>query len=172
MSNRFNASIEAAWRRILRQAISESGMTRGQKAVTTKIVDLWMHHRNGPKGYIHPGREKLAKAAKVSVRTVATTLSELRSAGVLRVVGRPKGEGQRPTEYAISTLRLLDLCGVDRPDWAEGELAEVACKTGKELHTTLHTTGVQKLHTDKEHVRGEETQASGFRVLNGGRAHA
>ena len=157
---------------MLRQAIADSGLTRGQKAVTTKIVDLWLHHRNGPKGYIHPGREKLAKTAKVSIRTVATTLAELRAAGVLKVVARPKGEGQRPTEYRLSTRKLLHLCGVDEPEWMAGELTEVVCKLDEELHTTLHTTGVQKLHTDKDHVRGEKSQARDFRVVNGGRRHA
>lgn len=118
------------------------------------VLNLWLHHRNGPKGVIHPGREKLARIAKTSVRTVAGTLGMLRNAGVLTVVARPNGEGQRPTEYTMSLSALCDLCGVERPKQADGDLVEITpppakwCAiSGSLVHTTLHTTRVQELHT-------------------------
>ena len=121
----FRSSIEGAWRRYLRSAVRHSAMTPGQKAVTTAILNLWLHHRNGPKGYIHPGRAKIAKAAKVTEKTVSRTMAVLRTAGVLRVRRRLHGEGQHPTEYTMGLVPMLELCGAEIPEWTEGELTEI-----------------------------------------------
>jgi hypothetical protein len=129
-------------------------MTPGQKSVVIQILNLWLHHRNGVNGIIHPGRERLAKVGRVSVRTVAATLKMLRDASVLKVTARPYGEGQKPTEYTMNTISLLVLCGAELPKWIEGELTEMQNeKHPKEnkkrtlRSRKLHTTGVQKLHT-------------------------
>ena len=150
----FKASREGAWRRFLRRAVLQSDMTRTQKAVAIPILNLWLHHRNGTKGRIHPGRERLAKEAKASIRTVASTLKILRDAGVIKVRARPNGEGQKPTEYTLNTIALIVFCGADLPKWIEGELIEQKPNlrskqnsAGMLLYRKLHTTGVQKLHT-------------------------
>lgn len=121
----FKKSLEASWRRYLRFAVRHSNMTRGQKAVTVAILNLWLHHRNGPKSYIHPGRFKIAKVAEVTEKTVSRTMAVLRTAGVLRVRARLHGQGQRPTEYTMDVIALLELCGAEIPQAAPGELVEI-----------------------------------------------
>ena len=160
MRGDFKAGIEAAWRRYLRAAVRQSGLTLGQKAVTVKVLDLWLHHRNGPKGYIHPGRAKIAKAAKVTEKTVSRTFKELRDFGVLRPVARLRGEGQKPTEYRMSTIALLELCCAEVPDWVAGELVEVAGQLGRKCPTKCPTTGGTKCPTDKRNVRPVPCQGS------------
>jgi hypothetical protein len=153
MSN-FHKSPHAAERRFFREAVKKSPLTRAQKDILAAVANLWLHHRNGPRGVIHPGREKLARITKTSVRTVASTLGMLRNAGVLTAVARPNGEGQRPTEYTMSLSAMCDLCGVEMPKHAAGELVELpqmqpkwCAISGPVVHTTLHTTMGQKLHT-------------------------
>jgi hypothetical protein len=150
----FRKSVEASLRRYLRSAVRQSAMSRAQKDVTMGLLNLWLHHRHGRKGYIHPGRERLARNAKVSVRTVAGTLKALRDAGVLKVRKYGHGEGQNPTEYTMNTLALITFCGGDLPAWVAAELVEVNNKKGpseNEKRTLrnrkLHTTSVQKVHT-------------------------
>ena len=150
----FRSSKEASLRRFLRSAVRQSSMTLSQKEVATPLLNLWLQHRNGRKGIIHPGRERLAKTAQVSVRTVAITLRILRDAGVLKVHARPHGEGQRPTEYTMDLVALIAFCGAAIPKWIEGELTKIENEkppTENEKRTLrsrkLHTTGVQKMHT-------------------------
>lgn len=121
----FRKSAEFARRLMLRQAINKSQMTRSQKAIVTALLNLWLHHRNGKHGYIHPGREKIAKTVRASVRTVARAFKELRVGGVLIVHGRPNGEGQSPTEYTMDLVALLLFCGAKIPKWAEGTLVPI-----------------------------------------------
>lgn len=123
----FKKSLEASWRRCLRSAVNQSQMTRGQKAVTIAVLNLWMHHRND-KGYIYPGRRRLAKATGLTEKTVSRTLAMLRAADVLRVRARLRGEGQKPTEYTMATIPLLHFCGAKLPKWIEGELVQIYAK--------------------------------------------
>lgn len=123
--SQYRASIEASWRRYLRSAVRQSAMTRGQKSVTVAILNMWLHHRNGLKGYIHPGRAKIAKSANVTEKTVSRTMAVLRTSGVLCVRRRLHGEGQRPTEYTMMLGPMLELCGAEFPEWARGELVEM-----------------------------------------------
>lgn len=156
---KFQSSVEGAWRRYLRSAVRLSAMTQGQKAVTVALLNLWLHHRNGPKGYIHPGRAKLAKASRMTEKTVSRTLALLRTAGVLCVRKRLRGEGQRPTEYTFRVIPMLELCGAEIPEWNEGELVgvriewltEKAKVVGQMSHhssTKCPTTGETKCPTD------------------------
>jgi DNA-binding transcriptional ArsR family regulator len=130
MSASFKASQEAAFRRVVREVIRDSYMSKGEQAVTLAVVNLWLHHRNGPKGHIHPGRERLARSAKVSVRTVASTLAKLREGGVLIVVARPRGEGQKPTQYRVNLIEIFRFCGADLPAWMEGNLTPFSGGSG------------------------------------------
>lgn len=123
MSASFKSTQESAFRNLIREVIRNSGMSKGEQSVTLAIVNLWFHHRNGPKGYIHPGREKLAKSAKVSIRTVASTLANLRDGNVLFVVGRPRGEGQKPTQYRVRLTEIFRFCGADLPEWMDADFS-------------------------------------------------
>jgi hypothetical protein len=178
MSAAFKSTLEASFRRVVRDVIRDSYMSKGEQAVTLAVVNLWFHHRNGPKGHIHPGRERLAKTAKVSVRTVAATLAKLREGGVLIVVGRPRGEGQKPTQYKVRLTEIFRFCGADLPEWMEGDLTRHAGSQGGQNCTPdctplAHHWRAEIAHslTDVRTVCASKAETQ-FRVVNGGRARA
>ena len=109
----YKDSADYAFKRMVRAAIRKSEMTKSDRDITLAIVDLWFFHKNGRKKYIHPGRRKLAKKAKVTIITVARCLAKLRAAGILTVIKNPRGEGQKPTQYTVNIHALLVFCGCD-----------------------------------------------------------
>ena len=123
----FKNSNEAALRRFVRSAIKHSDLSRANKDVTTAIVNLWFHHRNGPEGVIHPGRDKLAKSAKCTVKSVSRCLSMLKVAGVVVAVKYENG-GQLSTRYRVRIGALLALCGCDIPGEIGGQLYAIPSK--------------------------------------------
>jgi len=110
----FKSSQEAAFRRLVRHSIRSGDFTKGERDVIIALVNHWFHHR--AKGPIHPGREKIAKKAGVSVRTVASTMSMLRAASVLNPVSNLKGGHGAATRYTINSHALFVLCGCDWVD--------------------------------------------------------
>lgn len=111
----FRDSQEAAFRRFVRGAVRRADLTKGERDVTLALLNFWLHHKGTGKP-IHPGREKLAKRAGVSVRTVASSLAMLRAAGVLEVVSNLKGGFKTATKYSVNLRSLMHLCGCD---WAD-----------------------------------------------------
>lgn len=116
MPSNFKDSQEAAFRRIVRNAIRKGPFTKGERDVTLALVNIWFYHENGPKGYIHPSRKMLAKRAGVSVRTVASTLSKLRAGGMILPVSSVKGGKAKATRYVVDISYLLTFCGADWVD--------------------------------------------------------
>lgn len=111
----FKDSHEAAFRRVIREAVRKSSdFTKSERDVTLAIVNQWFHHK--AKGKIFPGRAKLAKRAKVTEKTVSRTLAKLRSAGVLIPLTTLKGNRYRATEYRVDLVALLTFCGCDWVD--------------------------------------------------------
>lgn len=167
----FRDTPESALRRLVRLVIRKSPLTKSEQAVTLAVVNLWFHHRNGPKGYIHPGRERLAKSARVSVRTVASTLARLRDGGALVVVGRPKGEGQKPTEYRIDVSALLVICGTDLPTVMSGRLVPMGRKSGGQNCTPLKSEIAHHMGAGIAHSLKDVAPAfSRLRVVGGSNA--
>lgn len=107
----FKDSQEAAFRRLVRGAIRKSEMTKSERDVTLAFVNHWLHHRNGKKAFVHPGREQIAKKAKVTVKTVSRTLAMLRAAGVLVPLKHLNGGKGKATEYRVNISALMVLCG-------------------------------------------------------------
>lgn len=112
----FKDSQEANFRRMVRQAVRKGDFTKGERDVTLAVINMWFHHKGGPKPYIHPGREKIAKKAGVTVKTVSRCLSMLRSAGVLVAVNGLSGGGKIATKYTVNVWSLMTLCGCDWVD--------------------------------------------------------
>ena len=108
---KFRDSQEAAFRRVVRDAVRNGGFTKGERDVTLALVNHWFHHR--AKGPIHPGREKLAKVAGVTIKTVSRTLGNLRAAMVILPVNEAFGGKAKATEYTVNIHMLLNLCGCD-----------------------------------------------------------
>lgn len=114
-------------RRYIRELIEKSDYPRSQRAVMRALIDHWFHHR-AKGGVVHPGREKLAKKARCSLRTVATVLSLLREKKIIIAVSDLRGHGQKATHYRV------DL-GALRLSFGEKEL-RAALNSAQKLHTT------------------------------------
>lgn len=112
----FRDSQEAAFRRIIREAVNKGPFTKSERDVTLAMVNHWFHHRKGRNGFIHPGREKIAKRAKVTVKTVSRTFAVLRAAGILMPISGVFGGGNQSTRYTVNTHALLVYCGCDWVD--------------------------------------------------------
>lgn len=136
-TQRFQNSQEAAFRRAIRDRVKKAGFKKSERDIVLVLVNLWFQHRNGPKGFIHPGREKLAKRTGYSVWTVSHCLKMLRSAEVLEATEYERGQGQHATRYKLDLVALVDLCGFDIATLKGGELVPL---WRVKSHTTLHTT--------------------------------
>lgn len=112
---KFKDSQEAAFRRIVRDAVRKAEFTKSERDVTLALVNFWFHHKGNGKP-IHPGREKLAARAGVTIKTVSRVLSMLRAAQVLRPVSNLNGGFKTATKYAVSIPHLMTLCGCDWMD--------------------------------------------------------
>lgn len=109
----FKDSHETAYRRLMRGAVRKGLLTKGERDVTMALLNVWFHHRNGPKKFIHPSRAAIAKKAGVSEKTVSRTLYLLRSCGALIVMSDLRGGHHRATRYRFDDLALLVMCGLD-----------------------------------------------------------
>lgn len=119
----FRDSNEAAFRRLVREAIRKSTLTKSEKLVTLALADVWFYHK--AKGEMHPGRDKIARRTMVSVKTVTRTMALLKAAGCLTPISHEQG-GRAATRYRLHPLRLMAFCGVKFPDWIEGELVPIS----------------------------------------------
>jgi hypothetical protein len=117
----FRDSTEFAFRKKIREAIWDGApFPANHRAVLIAVVDLWFFHRNGPKGYIHPSRQKLADRARCKVRTVSTALGVFRRLGILIPVSGVKGGKGFATRYSVDLSAVLVIC--DREDLVEAFL--------------------------------------------------
>ena len=95
-------------RRIIRR--NKGGiLTNSEVKVLVLLVNLWLYHRNGPKGYIHPGCSLIAKKVKVHRNTVSTSLDLFRTLGIAKAIKHIKGGNGRATQYTIDTVAIQDL---------------------------------------------------------------
>ena len=121
---KFKDGDEYFLRHIVRAGVRKSAMTRCERDVTIVLLNLWLHHRNGPTKVIRPGRERVAKKSGSSVRTVASVMAKLRKAGVIKAVAYAKG-GNNATRYTMDLIALMEFCGCVLPEAAPGELVRV-----------------------------------------------
>lgn len=112
----FKDSQEAAFRRVMRRTIRSGPFTRSEREVVLAFVNHWFHHRNSTKGVVHPGRKKLAKRAKVSIRTVASVLDLLRKYRAIEAVAHLHGLHGNATEYTVNVVALTELCAKRKED--------------------------------------------------------
>lgn len=104
-----NATSEAAPNAAyLRRLIARSSYTPTQRSILNAMLGLWFRHGFEP---VHPGREALAKKARVCVKTISRQLAILVRQGVLVVHAFGKGGVHRATQYRINVVRLQEMCG-------------------------------------------------------------
>jgi len=100
--------LRAALRKVDRDILTEK-----QIAVTMKMLNLWLHHKSGKKGYIHPSRDFVCKAARCVPMTVSRTFAVLRAAGILIPVSGIKGGQAFATRYRFNVMAMLRFVGAD-----------------------------------------------------------
>jgi hypothetical protein len=128
----FKDSQEAAFRRFVRDAIKRGPFTKSERDVTLAVVNHWLHHKGGPKPFIHPSRESMAKKAGVSVKTVSRALDLLRMIGGISAVSSIKGGKGKATQYRVNAWQLMAYCGCDWVDeFTRGATANVSVSTAK-----------------------------------------
>lgn len=112
----FKDSQEAAFRRVVRDTIRRTAFSKADRDVTLALVNHWFVHRHSPKGVVHPGRDKLARKAGVSIKTVSRCLDMLRHFGVLTAVAHLEGLHGKATEYQVSIPALMGLRSLKKAD--------------------------------------------------------
>ncbi|WP_323012916.1 hypothetical protein [Devosia sp.] len=150
----FKDTAEAQFRRHVREAIRKTPLlNKSERDFALGIVNLWFVHRNGD-GFIHPGAERLAKKARVSLRSAKTYLSRLREMAVIRAVAYAKG-GRKATRYVVDLSRLMALFDPHGVVTFEGRLSHIS-EPPKRRNMGLSSVGsylrgfvktVQFLHT-------------------------
>ena len=104
--NPFLAAYEAAMdrakreRREFRVMIDASSLTPCQKLFLKDLVNLWIVHRNGV-GFIHPGRERLARKHRKTIKSVSRAFSLYRDAGFIKAVAYEAGGMGKATCYTV-----------------------------------------------------------------------
>lgn len=131
----FQDSQEAAFRRAIRRTIAKGPFTKSEKAVALAFFNHWFFHRKYKDGIVYPGRERIAKKADVSIKTVSNVFSMLRHYGVLIPHAHLNGLQGNATEYSVNHIALLDLCTKKRADLAyNGEQKVPSCGRAKITH--------------------------------------
>jgi len=110
----FRDSQEAKFRTETRRFIRKGPFTKSQRDVVLAFVNHWFANRRKKDGVVHPGREKLAKKAGVSVNTVKRTLALLRATGAIRAEAHLGGLEGNATEYTVDMAALIALCGLKK----------------------------------------------------------
>ena len=122
----FRDSQEAAFRKMVRDAIRKGPFTRAERDVTLAMVNHWFHHKSGQKPFIHPNRATIARKARVTEKTVSRAFGALRAASVLRAVSGTKGGQSVATKYHVNIWALMTLCGCGwLDDFMRGRSANV-----------------------------------------------
>lgn len=148
----FKDSQEAAFRRIVRDAIRKGPFTKSERDVTLALVNHWFHHKS-KSDPIHPGRDLLARKARVTEKTVSRTLSKLRAVFILDPVSNLSGGFQTATKYRVNVRALLWLCGCD---WLDQLMR------GHGLNVPVASIEMSRLRLDKmsHGIKGVESDPS------------
>lgn len=112
----FADSQEAIFRRSVRRSVRTSPLTKGQRDVLMAFMNHWMHHRKSKDGMVHPGREKIAKKAGVTIKTVSRLFEVLRFYDVISAEAHLNGLNGCATLYSVNTIRFFEFCAMKRDD--------------------------------------------------------
>jgi hypothetical protein len=117
----FKSSMAFAERQMFRRTVEKSRLDHSRVAVLKKLGYLWFQHRFVAKE-IRPGAAYLAKACKLSERTVRRILAEFRGLGFIVATALAKG-GCGVTRYVVNLQKIYEhFSGVQT---RQGELAEI-----------------------------------------------
>lgn len=112
------------FRRIIRRNKGDV-LTRAEVEVLVAMFNLWLHHRNGRLGYIHPSRDKIATKVKATEKTVSRSFAKLRSLGILFAVSNVKGGKSKTTRYRLNLDAVQSIFDPSNVTVKEGQLGAV-----------------------------------------------
>ncbi len=124
----FKDTDEQSHRQFMRRQVRNAKISKYDRDVVLAVLNHWFAHKQ--KGVMHPGRDKIAKVARVSVRTVATMFGRMREAGVLEVVSHGKG-GRHATRYKMNLTALIKFLGYELPKEVAGTLRKIPAMVGR-----------------------------------------
>lgn len=153
---------DARYYRSVIRKIKKTDLTKTQREVLMLLFNLHWKHKNDT-GTISMSRDKLAKRADCSPRTIIACLKMFRESGILAVRRYGKG-GRKPTVYTFSTDAMCKAYAPTRaPETTPGELVKISTnhnvsrnsdpvKTEQILHPNIykHTNGVFGSEPDSE----------------------
>jgi len=108
-------------RKIIRRN-KDKAFTNSEIKCLIAIVNLWLYHRNGTKGFIHPGCPRIAKKVKVCRKTVSRSLECLRDLGIISPIKHMKGGCGKATQYVVDVAAIVDAFDPSDVTSAPGEL--------------------------------------------------
>lgn len=148
----FKDSQEAAFRRIVRDAVRKGPFTKCERDVALALVNHWFHHKSKA-APIHPGRALIARKANVTEKTVSRAMAKLRAAFVLDPVANLSGGYKTPTKYRLNIPALMTLCGCD---WLDQFML------GRRQNVPVVTAQMSRLRRDKmsHSIKGVESDPS------------
>lgn len=112
----FKQSERFSFQRFMRARVRNcEDFTKTERDIMIFMLNLWFHHENGPKGYIHPGRALIAQKCQCTTKTASRTLAKLRAAAIIVSLNEPKG-GRLATQYVLDISALAAFCGCDWVD--------------------------------------------------------
>lgn len=124
----FKDSQEASFRRVIRDEIRRGPFSKGQRDALLAFMNHWFAHRNSKCGIVHPGRQKIAKKAGVTIKTVSRLFEILRLYGVIEASDHLNGLRGNATEYTVDTEVLGAVCRLKKAEWRQtvGQLSQPA----------------------------------------------
>lgn len=154
-------------RRIRRMIRRSKALSRSERDVLMALVNLWFYHRSGPTGEMHPGCDRIAKRAKVSVITVKRSLKLFRERRVLTALAYLEG-GRKATRYTMDLANLaawLDPSGVKS---ATGELVFLPVRPGaNDMVSEAENDTVYGYQNDTRYIRGVSRDFSSIETEGG-----
>lgn len=152
------------WHRFVRKSIKGAPITRAQRDVLVSVFNFWVHHQGKGNALVYPGREKLARRAKVTIKTVSRSLALFRERDVLTVVSHPKGGWGTATHYALNLDALLMLCGHSLPVVKGGELELLSCQNVPHFFSKMSHTLRDKMSHEYNNVSCHVFTSQGIEV--------
>lgn len=103
-------SEQAIYRKVA--ALGKGGdLSRSDRSVLMKMVNLWFYHR-GRIGYVEPSHAKIEKECGLSERAVRRAFSKLRSLGIFTLLGGGVGRGNT-AKYGVDLNRMREVIWPD-----------------------------------------------------------
>ena len=161
------ADEERRIRRVIRKA---KDLSRSERDVLLCLANLWFYHRSGPSAEMHPGCDRIAKRAKVSVITVKRALKLFRERRVIIALAYLEG-GRKATRYTMDLAKLIEWLDPSNVKVAPGEIVNFPQPTrSNDTVSTVENDTVYGYQNDTRYIRGVSKDFSSPEIDGGDHA--